>query len=553
MKTDKDLFIFIHIPKCAGTTLRENILLNYSSKQVLCIYKEYNSEFMESVGVENFISSISEKRKSQIKIIIGHNVHYGIHKLFHDRTPRYITFIRNPARRMVSLYNWMRTNSDNDNNSVDSKRLMHNGAIVQFGMKWFELNRDTLHNRISKFLYYKFFSNLLNEFSEKNLNQVFSILDKFYFIGITENKTDMDFICYILGLKKFSKNVNVSLKYVIPNLLENTLKEIENQNKIDMKLYDFALKRNAEFKENYPNFEKEIKEYQSQKNKYFRSFSYNFFRINKFIITSNSQKISYTKEIVSKIIISKRKYKWIFIIGCYNSGTTLLSRILEQHPQIAGLPDEGQFLTSKLNTPREVGVPRLWTEKEALFTIGADEKKKSAETVLKDWQKQVSKVKAKYILEKSPPNIARLLWLQNNFPNAHFIHIVRNGYAVSLGIEELVTEMFGDYENLLGKAANQWQRSSEIFQRDKTKLNKVLEISYEELTENPRSTLNKITDFLKIEDISSTVLNKQYSPHRLESKIKNMNYKRLEKMTDKQKKLIESKADKMLKYYGYEK
>ena len=28
--------------------------------------------------------------------------------------------------------------------------------------------------------------------------------------------------------------------------------------------------------------------------------------------------------------------------------------------------------------------------------------------------------------------------LRNNFPDAHFIHIVRNGYAVSLGIEKLV-------------------------------------------------------------------------------------------------------------------
>jgi len=551
MKIGKDLFIFIHIPKCAGTTLQENILLNYKTNEVLCIYKDYNSEFMGPIGVENFISSLSEKRKSHLKIIIGHNVHYGIHKIFPDRTPRYITFIRNPARRIVSLYNWMRTNRDRGNNSVDTGRLMHNGEIVQFGIKWFDLNKDTLQNRISNFLYHKFFNKLEDKFNEEHLNQVLNVLDKFYFIGITENKADMDFICHILGLKKFSKDANVSLKYAIPNLIENTLKEIEDQNKIDMKLYDFALKRNAEFKENHQNFEKEVKESQSQKNKYFRSFSYHFFRINKFITTSNSQKISHIKEIVSKIIISKRKYKWIFIVGCYNSGTTLLSRILEQHPQIAGLPDEGQFLTSVLNTPREVGVPRLWTEKEDLFTIGADEKKELAKTVFKDWQKQVSKVKAKYILEKSPSNIARLLWLQNNFPNSYFIHIVRNGYTVSLGIENSVEEIFGDRENLLAKAANQWQRSNEIFQREQPKLNNVLEISYEALTENPKDTLNKITDFLKIEQISSVILNKQYSPHRKKSKIANMNYKRLEKMTDNQKKIIESKATQMLKHYKY--
>jgi hypothetical protein len=63
---------------------------------------------------------------------------------------------------------------------------------------------------------------------------------------------------------------------------------------------------------------------------------------------------------------------WIFIIGCYNSGTILLEQIIRQHPAIAGLPDEGQFLTDALITPKSVGVPRLWVEKETLFRFAPD-------------------------------------------------------------------------------------------------------------------------------------------------------------------------------------
>lgn len=63
MKLEDNLFIFIHIPKCAGTTLRENILFNYKSEQVLCIYKDQNSEFSDAKSTENYISTLSEKSK----------------------------------------------------------------------------------------------------------------------------------------------------------------------------------------------------------------------------------------------------------------------------------------------------------------------------------------------------------------------------------------------------------------------------------------------------------------------------------------------------------
>ena len=33
--------------------------------------------------------------------------------------------------------------------------------------------------------------------------------------------------------------------------------------------------------------------------------------------------------------------KWLFVVGCYNSGTTLIADALADHPQIAALPDEG--------------------------------------------------------------------------------------------------------------------------------------------------------------------------------------------------------------------
>ena len=53
--------------------------------------------------------------------------------------------------------------------------------------------------------------------------------------------------------------------------------------------------------------------------------------------------------------------KWVFVVGCYDSGTTLLARLLATHSQISRF-DEGVFKTSQLVTPEELGWPRLWCQ-----------------------------------------------------------------------------------------------------------------------------------------------------------------------------------------------
>src|SRR5688572_26729280 len=39
--------------------------------------------------------------------------------------------------------------------------------------------------------------------------------------------------------------------------------------------------------------------------------------------------------------------KWVFVVGCYNSGTELLTELLGSQKAIAALPHEGQFLTDQ--------------------------------------------------------------------------------------------------------------------------------------------------------------------------------------------------------------
>ena len=64
-----------------------------------------------------------------------------------------------------------------------------------------------------------------------------------------------------------------------------------------------------------------------------------------------------------------RPDKWVFIVGCYGSGTTLLNKMLATHPMVGSLSTEGQFFTDQLPLPRNLGLSRLWALEPERFYL----------------------------------------------------------------------------------------------------------------------------------------------------------------------------------------
>ena len=64
-----------------------------------------------------------------------------------------------------------------------------------------------------------------------------------------------------------------------------------------------------------------------------------------------------------------RNKTWVFLVGCYNSGTTLLAELLGQHPSISTLPTEGHFITDEFVKDYDIGLPRMWVGREDLFRL----------------------------------------------------------------------------------------------------------------------------------------------------------------------------------------
>lgn len=84
--------IFLHIPKTAGTSLRQVIKKEYPRSQCVFIYS-HTPEFLAAV----------RKKLPRARMVYGH-LSFGIHEILGIEA-RYVTFLRHPVRRVLSFYN----------------------------------------------------------------------------------------------------------------------------------------------------------------------------------------------------------------------------------------------------------------------------------------------------------------------------------------------------------------------------------------------------------------------------------------------------------------
>lgn len=257
MEGKKPLYIFLHIPKCAGTTMRHILLENFGNRVILS-YEWSNYDFQNKKVLKSYIRSLSKLKREKIRFIIGHNVYYGIHELFPDRECRYVTFLRNPIERTISDYNFQRHMIKKGIDVEQHKTFIFRNNKPLRIKRWFEDN-EVFHNLIFKFLYARLFlKNSIrilknyglkeNEVQTSNLKEIKKILKKFYFIGITENLRDFLFVYSRFGIKRFLDNANISKKYTSQKEIDDAKGFFASKLIFDKKLYKYALKLNMKFK-----------------------------------------------------------------------------------------------------------------------------------------------------------------------------------------------------------------------------------------------------------------------------------------------------------------
>mgnify|MGYP001827562104 CR=1 FL=1 len=241
---------------------------------------------------------------------------------------------------------------------------------------------------------------------------------------------------------------------------------------------------------------------------------------------------------------------WVFLVGCYNSGTTLLARLLGHHPSISALPTEGHFITDQFVKDYNIGLPRMWVEREDLFRLTEDDQGPDPLRVKKEWGMRLDLSKP-VLLEKSPPNTAKVRWLQAHFETAHFIGIVRNGYAVAEGITRKADPQHLVDSWPIEMSAYQWKRSNEILNQDAQHLRHFIWVRYEDLVDDTIVTLRHITDFVGIQPFDSFEAGRSWSIHERDEQVRNMNAESIERLSREQIDLVNQVAGDIIESFGY--
>lgn len=244
--------------------------------------------------------------------------------------------------------------------------------------------------------------------------------------------------------------------------------------------------------------------------------------------------------------------KWVFIVGCYNSGTQLLMNLLGAHPAISSLPVEGQFLTDQLPRDYTLGLPRMWVMREDLFRLTEHDAGPDVTRLKKEWLMRLDRSRSIFV-EKSPPNAARTRWLQHHFENAHFIGMVRNGYAVAEGIRRKAEPHHLKDGWPIEYAARQWNRSNEILVEDAEKLDRMLWVKYEDLTADVAAEVRRIARFLGLDGSATAAIDfdQAWSIHEREEPVRNMNQQSIERLSVDELEIVTREAGPMLEHFDY--
>jgi hypothetical protein len=211
---------------------------------------------------------------------------------------------------------------------------------------------------------------------------------------------------------------------------------------------------------------------------------------------------------------------YVFVVGCPRSGTTLLQRMLDNHPQLTVSNDTHFIIDAVKTTLRQDQQPRMnpalledvinyrRTYRLGLenvdFQQAAIDSDTYAEFVAKLYNLRGARQNKPFSGEKTPNYCRQIPALHTLFPSSRFIHIVRDGRDTTLSALRWATDTKGPgkwglwKEDPVGTCALWWRWQAGAGDRDGRALPNGLyrSLRYEDLVSNPESELREIAKLL---------------------------------------------------------
>lgn len=229
---EKEVLIFLHLPKSGGTTLHSIIDTQYSPQHIYTIEGTRTRE-----SLKEFIN-LPETERARFQVVRGH-MPFGVHRYVpHPFT--YITFLRDPVDRAISHYYHILRTPHHTHFSRLTSQKMDLDTFMHSGVSRIPDNGQVRMLAASEEVPFGQCTAEMLEKAKANLEQYFAV------VGITERFDES----LVLLMRRFGWHIKAYARRNIgknrmakEDVPQKTLHFIEELNKFDLQLYAYAQQR----------------------------------------------------------------------------------------------------------------------------------------------------------------------------------------------------------------------------------------------------------------------------------------------------------------------
>lgn len=205
------------------------------------------------------------------------------------------------------------------------------------------------------------------------------------------------------------------------------------------------------------------------------------------------------RALMRPLLPARRASRYVFLLGCYNSGTTVVKDAIALHPDVVTTPVEGDVLTLALPNFEAGGWPRAMYGHAPTIVRERRSGLINRARIESDWRPWLRPDRV--MVEKSISDSVRIEQLRSAFPGSRFICITRSPDAVVRGIQKRshpgrdASWLLGSTEYDRAFLLSQWHYIYRLILKD-ARDDDTLFFAYDDFIASPDESLQALYRFL---------------------------------------------------------